>query len=77
LQREADKSVVLNALVKADGDAQLFSQALDFALAARRRGDALAPVVASLELAEAASSPDLRIQALQQALQAAERIAIK
>lgn len=77
LQREADKSVVLNALVKADGDAQLFSQALDFALAARRRGDALAPVVASLELAEAVSPLDLRTQALQQALQAAERIAIK
>lgn len=77
LQREADKSVVLNALVEAGSDPALFSQALDFALAARRRGDALAPVAASLELAEAVSAPDLKVRALEQALQAAERIAIK
>lgn len=77
LQREVDKSVVLNALAGVDSDAQFFTEALDFALAARKRGDPLAPIMASLDLAEAVKDPELRAQALQQALQVAERIAIR
>ncbi len=77
LQREADKSAVLNALVEAGSDAGVFQQALEFALAARQRGDALAPVQASLDLAAAVGDPALKAQALQQARQAAERISIK
>lgn len=77
LQRESDKSIVLNALVSAGREEMLFQQALEYALAARQRGDALAPVMASLELAAAVRDPALKTQALQQARQAAERISIK
>jgi hypothetical protein len=79
LDREADKSALLNALVAHNGDPELFERAMGMAMAARVRGDALAPVNAALDLAYSATPFDrvLARQALLQAKQAAERISIK
>jgi len=53
MDREADKAVVLQALAVASGDQELIERAQGMALAARVRGDSLAPVQASLDLAQA------------------------
>ncbi len=50
LEREADRAVVLRLAAGSGQDATLFGRALDMALAARVRGDATAPVEASLAL---------------------------
>jgi hypothetical protein len=79
MDREADKAVVLQAVAVASGDHELIERAQGMALAARVRGDSLAPVQASLDLAQAlwtVNQTDAQA-ALQQAYEAAERIAIK
>jgi hypothetical protein len=77
--READKAVVLQAVAVASGDQDLIERARGMTLAARVRGDSLAPVQASLELAQALWTVDESNAqaAFQQAYEAAERIAIK
>ncbi|MGD8403259.1 MAG: hypothetical protein PVJ21_06340, partial [Anaerolineales bacterium] len=79
MDREADKAIVLQAVAVASGDQELIERAQGMALAARVRGDSLAPVQASLELAQALWTVDeANAQAaLQQAYEVAERIAIK
>jgi hypothetical protein len=79
MDREADKAIVLQALAVASQDKELIERAQGMALAARVRGDSLAPVRASLDLAQALWTVDeTNAQAaLQQAYEAAERIAIK
>jgi hypothetical protein len=79
MSREADKAVVLRAIAAATGDQALFEQALGMALAARVRGDALAPAQASLDLANALweVSPENAGAALRQADDAAQKISIK
>jgi hypothetical protein len=52
MDREADKADALRAIAAATGDPDTFDQALAMALAARVSGDALAPVEASLALAQ-------------------------
>jgi hypothetical protein len=51
MDREADKAEALRAIAVVSGDDDLFERALGMALAARVRGDALAPAEASLDLA--------------------------
>jgi hypothetical protein len=51
MDREADKAEALRAIAVATGDDDLFERALGMALAARVRGDVLAPAEASLDLA--------------------------
>jgi hypothetical protein len=77
--READKAVALQAISAATQDQALIEQAQGMALAARVRGDALAPAQASLDLAQALSTVDTTSAeaVLQQAYEAAQRIAIK
>ena len=79
MQREADKAVGLRAIAIVTGDQADFERALGMALAARVRGDALAPARASLELARAFRSDDeVKLRAaLNQAFEAALRITIK
>jgi hypothetical protein len=79
MDREADKAVALQSIAVASQDQELIERARGMALAARVRGDALAPVQASLDLAQALWKVDeTHAQvALQQAYEAAERIAIK
>lgn len=79
MTREADKAVALRAFAVASGDQALIEQAQGMALAARVRGDALAPALASLDLAQALWPLDAtKAEALlQQAYEAAQRIAIK
>jgi hypothetical protein len=79
MDREADKAVVLQAVAVASENQELIERAQGMALAARVRGDALAPVQASLDLAQALWTIDeVDAQAaLQQAYEAAERISIK
>ena len=50
MDREADKAEALRAIAVVTGDDDLFERALGMALAARVRGDALAPAEASLAL---------------------------
>jgi hypothetical protein len=79
MDREADKAVALQAIAVVSGDQALIEQAQGMALAARVRGDSLAPVQASLDLAQAlwkVNQTDAQA-ALQQAYEAAQRIAIK
>ena len=79
MNREADKAVALRAIAVASRDQALIQQAQAMALAARVRGDALAPAQASLDLAQALWEVDI-INAevvLQQAYEAAQRIATK
>lgn len=77
LEREADKAEALRAL--ATVNAEWFDRALGMALAARVRGDTLAPVEASLTLAHDFADIDQAkaTAALKQALAAAQRISIK
>ena len=79
MDREADKAVVLQILAVASHDQELIERAQGMALAARIRGDAIAPIQASLNLAQALWTVDeTEAQAaLQQAYEAAQRIAIK
>jgi len=58
MQDEADKAAALRAIAVATGDETIFERALGMALASRVRGDALAPVKASLALTKTYSSID-------------------
>ena len=79
MDREADKAIALQAIAIVSGDQELIERARGMALAARVRGDSLAPAQASLDLAQALWTVDeTNAQAaLQQAYEAAQRIAIK
>jgi hypothetical protein len=79
MEREADKAPVLSAAAAASGRVDLFERALGMALAARVRGNALSPVQTSLDLALhfMDSQPARADTALNQALEAAQRISIK
>ncbi len=79
MDREADKAIALQAIAATSNDQALIEQAQGMALAARVRGDSLAPARASLNLARALwmVNPSDAQAALQQAYEAAERIAIK
>lgn len=80
LSEEADKAVVLRHLAHAQPtNVELFERALGMALAARVRGDAAAPVRASLELAAGlqTSNPAAAARAYRQALEAAQAISIQ
>jgi len=79
MDREVDKAVVLQAISVLSEDQELIGLAQGMALAARVRGDSLAPVQASLDLAQAlwtVSGTDAQA-AMQQSYEAAQRIAIK
>jgi hypothetical protein len=74
---ETDKAVVLCAIASATGNADDFENALGMAMAARVSGDALSPVNATLELANAFyDDPELFEQSLQQAYEIAQIINI-
>ena len=79
MDREADKAVALQAIAVTSGDRALIEQAQGMALAARVRGDSLAPAQASLDLAQTLWNVNkTNAQAvLQQAYEAAQRIATK
>jgi hypothetical protein len=79
MDREADKAVALRAIAVATQDQTLIEQAQGMALAARVRGDSLAPTRALLDLAQALWTIDTTSAetVLQQAYEAAERIATK
>ncbi|HWQ83746.1 MAG TPA: hypothetical protein VN363_04220, partial [Anaerolineales bacterium] len=80
IDREADKAVVLRCLAGATGSQQDFERALGMALAARVRGDATAPVRASLTLARMfldQGDSAKASAALQQAYDIALRISVK
>jgi hypothetical protein len=79
MDREADKAEALRAIAIATGDEAHFERALSLALAARVRGDALAPAEASLDLAKAFASIDKTKSeaAFAQAYQVAERISTR
>jgi hypothetical protein len=79
MDREADKAEALRAIAVAVGDQPTFERALGLALAARVRGDALAPAEASLNLAKAFSPLDeTRAEAaFVQAYDVAQRISTK
>jgi hypothetical protein len=79
MTREADKAIALQAVAVAFQDQALIEQAQGMALAARVRGNTLAPAQASLELAQALWTVDITEAeaVLQQAYEAAQRIAIK
>ena len=79
MDREADKAIALQTIAAVSNDQALIERAQGMALAARVRGDSLAPVQASLDLAQAlwsVNQTDAQA-ALQQAYEAAQRIAIK
>ena len=77
--READKAAALRVVAARTSDPALFEQAQGMALAARVRGDSLAPVQASLELADAlwTVDPANARAALLQAYETALRVSIK
>jgi hypothetical protein len=79
MTREADKAVALQAIAVASQDQALIEQAQGMALAARVRGDSLAPAQASLDLAQALWTVDTTHAGavLQQAYEAVQRIATK
>jgi hypothetical protein len=79
MDREADKAVALQAIAKASQDQPLIEQAQGMALAARVRGDSLAPAQALLDLAQALWTVDTTHAeaVLQQAYEAVQRIATK
>jgi hypothetical protein len=79
MDREADKAQALRALAVSSGDRDIFVRALSMALAARIRGDYLAPSLASLALGIDLmdSHPDLANQAFAQAFEIAGRMVIK
>ncbi len=79
MDREADKAIALQAIAIASKDQTIIEQAQGMALAVRVRGDSLAPAQASLDLAQAlwmVNQSDAQA-AMQQAYDAAQRIAIK
>ncbi len=71
--READKAVVLRAIAATSQDQELIERAQGMALAARVRGDSLAPTQALLDLADATGVETI----LAQAYEAAQRITTK
>jgi hypothetical protein len=75
MNREADKAVALQSLA-GRGDDELFQRALGMALAARVRGDSLAPVEAALALARSVDGTRAPA-ALVQAYETASRIVVK
>jgi hypothetical protein len=79
MEREVDKAEALRAVAAATGEDDVFERALGMALAARVRGDTLAPVEASLALARAfaESDPAKAQAAFAQAYDAAQRITVK
>jgi hypothetical protein len=79
MSREADKVIALQAILVASGEQALVEQAQGMALAARVRGDSLAPAQASLDLAQTLWTVDTTeaVAVLKQAYEAAQRIAIK
>jgi hypothetical protein len=79
MDREVDKAEALRAIAAAGGDSAIFEQALAMALAARVRGDTLAPAQASLALAEAVLPADQgqAAAAFAQAYDIAQRISTK
>lgn len=79
MDREADKAVALQAIAIASRDQALIEQAQGMVLAARVRGDSLAPAQASLNLAQAlwTMNEEDAQAVLQQAYEAAQHIAIK
>jgi hypothetical protein len=79
MTEEADKAEALRAIAVATGDDEQFERALNLALAARVRGDSLAPVEASLALARAFEGvdSDKAGAAFAQAYEIAERISTK
>jgi Na+-transporting methylmalonyl-CoA/oxaloacetate decarboxylase gamma subunit len=79
MTREADKAVALQAIAVASQDQALIEQAQGMALAARVRGDSLAPAQALLDLAQALWTVDTTHAGavLQQAYEAVQRIATK
>jgi hypothetical protein len=79
MDREADKADALRAIAAATGDPDTFNKALAMALAARVSGDPLAPVEASLALAQTFQAID-RSQseaAFAQAYEVAQTIMVK
>ena len=79
IDREADKAAAMRAIAAVTNDAAHFDRALNLALAARVRGDALAPAEASLGLADTFSSIDTAKAeaAFTQAYDIAQQISIK
>ncbi len=79
LQREADRAVVLRRLAAQTRDQSIFQRALGMAMAARVRGDGLAPAMASLDLARDFLTLNIAWSqlALEQTYQITERISIK
>jgi hypothetical protein len=73
MDREAEKAVVLRALAGASQDQDLIERAGGMALAARVRGDVLAPIQALIDLADATGVEAV----LAQAYEAAQRITTK
>jgi hypothetical protein len=77
LTREADKATVLQAIAATTGTPEDFESALGMALAARVSGNPLAPVYASIDLADAFSAtPEFFDRAMQQAFETAQIINI-
>jgi hypothetical protein len=78
LDREADKAEVLRFVAASTGAREDFDSALAMALAARVRGDALAPAEASLALAKAMLPVDAEMAraAFVQAYEVAQKIAV-
>ncbi len=79
MKRESDKAIALQAIAVASQDPSLIEQAQGMALAARVRGDSLAPAQALLDLANALLEVDVKYAeaAFRQAYEAAQRIATK
>jgi hypothetical protein len=79
MDEEADKAEALRAIAVATGDDAIFERALNLALAARVRGDSLAPVEASLKLAQAFNPIDTTKSeaAFSQAYAIADRISTR
>jgi len=79
MNREADKAIVLRALVAETKDPHLFDQAQGMALASRVRGDALVPVQALMDLALEFQTIDNRYlsDTFRHAYEAAQRISTK
>ena len=79
MDREADKAQALKALAVSSGDSQIIERALSMALAARVRGDNLAPSLASLKLGMEIfeNYPELAKDAFTQAFEIAWRMLIK
>lgn len=79
MDEEADKAEALRTIAVATGDDATFERALNLALAARIRGDSLAPAEASLKLAQAFYPEDInKVEAaLAQAFEIADRISTR